>query len=144
MIDAVIRFVVMFVGASTPYTSCVIFPMAPIGVMSVSPVALAATIESRKVTSTATIPIHQLMPKNWCPSSTQARPESPQPITHQEAGTSMCRRGSAAAGSPAPPTNCESPPKARSTVRQRRANDTSPAVTIIAVAGQRTQPTMPR
>ncbi|NBX30659.1 hypothetical protein EBR04_09520, partial [bacterium] len=72
--------------------------MAPIGVMSVSPVARAATIERRNVTSTARMPIHHEMPKSQWPSTTQAVPKMSEPARNQEAGTSTRASGSSAVG----------------------------------------------
>ena len=117
--------------------------MAPIGVMSVSPVARAATIESRNVTSTARMPIHQVMPNSQWPRNTHAAPDTSVPVTNHDDGTSTWASGSSGL-SAAPPKSCESPPKARTTVRHLKANDNSPEATIIAVAGQSTHETIPR
>ena len=116
--------------------------------MSVSPVARAATIDRKNVTSTARIPIHQLMPKRKWPSTTQAVPARPTPTTNHEAGTSMCASSSSirSCGRPppkSPPSVPDRPPNARRTVFHLSANDKSPLVTIIAVAGQSTHDTIP-
>jgi hypothetical protein len=131
----------------------VILPIAPIGVMSVSPVARAATIDKRNVTTTASRPIHQVIPKSTWPSTTHAVPARATPTTNHDAGTSMWASSSSirsrarAPPPPSPPTSPASVPerplKARSTVRHLKANDKSPLVTIIAVAGQSTQATIP-
>ena len=71
---AVIRFAVAFPGTSTPKVSWVILPIAPTGVMSVSPVARHATMARKKDMITARIPIHQWMPKNHIWRTTAARP----------------------------------------------------------------------
>ena len=60
---AVMRLVTMFDGASPPKVSCVILPIAPMGVMSDSPVARQATMARKNVISTATIPIQSEVPK---------------------------------------------------------------------------------
>ena len=73
---AVIRLVGTFPGAMTPNVSCVILLSGPTGVMSVSPVARAATTTSRNVASTAISPIHQWMWKNQLPSTIAAVPSS--------------------------------------------------------------------
>ena len=84
----------MLEGATTPYISCVILPIAPIGVMSVSPVARAATIDRKKVTSTARMPIHQVMSNSQWPRITQAVPAASVPATNQLDGTSTWASGS--------------------------------------------------
>jgi len=121
----------------------VIFPMAPIGVMSVSPVARAATIDRRKVRSTATTPIHHVIPKRISPRTTQAVPKTSVPVANHQPGTSTRASGSSVA-SARRPTRVARPPKARTTVRHLSAKDRRPDVTIIAVAGQSTHETMPR
>jgi hypothetical protein len=117
--------------------------MAPIGVMSVSPVALAATMERKKVTSTARIPIHQVMSNSQWPRTTQAAPDASVPTTNQLDGTSTRAIGSSWP-SVEPPTRRPRPPKARSTVFHLRPKESRPDDTIIAVDGQSTHDTMPR
>ena len=50
-------------GLMAPNVSCVILPIAPIGVVSVSPVARQATIARKNVRNTATNPMIQDVPK---------------------------------------------------------------------------------
>ncbi len=144
VIDAVIRFVVMLEGASQPYNSCVILPIAPIGVTSVSPVARAATIDSRNVTSTAMIPIHQVISNKKWPSSTQARPVRKVPATNQDVGTSISSIGSCSRGPSERLKAVIKPPIARTIVLHFKPKDRSPDVTIMAVAGHRVHVTRPR
>ena len=112
--------------------------------MSVSPVARAATIDRKNVTSTARMPIHQVMPNSQWPRITQAVPEASVPATNQLDGTSMAASGSSGSAAAVPPTSRPRPPKARSTVFHLSANDSSPEATIIAVEGQSTHDTIPR
>ncbi len=58
---AVIRLTVTSPGLMAPKVSWVILLSGPTGVMSVSPVARAATTTSRKEASTAISPIHHVM-----------------------------------------------------------------------------------
>ena len=117
-----------------------ILPIAPIGVMLVSPVARAATIDSTNVNATATTPIHQEMPNSHWPNRTQAPPETRMPAANHEPGTSMRRSGSPAVCSVAADVRL---PKARRIVRHRRAKAVRPEATIIAVAGHNVHELMP-
>ena len=72
---ALIRFTVMLPGLRTPNVSCVIFPIAPTGVVSVSPVTRQATRASANESSTATAVCQYGMPNVTWPS--QASPTKP-------------------------------------------------------------------
>lgn len=86
---AVIRLVVTFAGASTPYVSCVIFPIAPTGVVSVSPVARHATIASTNESNTAMTESHGAMPKPSQPTITSPIVAKIIPAANQRLGTSI-------------------------------------------------------
>src|SRR5262249_30144397 len=98
-------------------------------------------MDSKNVMSTASAPIHQEMPKKAWPSQMQTSAEAPVPATNHEPGTSTAASGSSLV--PRCPKRDHKPLKARTTVRQRKANARRPDATIIAVAGHRVQDTIP-
>src|SRR5436190_14638759 len=56
-----IRLWVVLPGEITAYSSCMTLPIAPTGVVSVSPVARAATIDRKNDIATAIRPAHQVI-----------------------------------------------------------------------------------
>ena len=73
---ALIRLTSMLPGLIAPNVSCVTLPMAPMGVVSVSPVTRQATTASRKERSTANVLCHQGMPKVRSARNTSATRET--------------------------------------------------------------------
>ena len=84
-----IRLWVTFPGEITAKRSCITLPIAPTGVVSVSPVARQATIERMNDIPTAIRPAHQLIWKAMICTSTIAIPIGIRPRTNQEFGTSI-------------------------------------------------------
>ena len=125
---AVIRFTGMSPGLSAPNVSCVILLKGPTGVMSVSPVARAATSTSRNVASTAITPIHQVMWNSMWPRITTTSPSTAKPPRNHVPGTSIRSMGSVPARRF---RNAPMVPKARTTVCQFMKNSSKPDVTII-------------
>ena len=125
--------------------SCVILPMAPTGVMSVSPVARQATMARKKDMTTARMPIHQWMPKNQIWRITAAMPVTITPMANHEPGTSTAASASSWAVVLLAFLNMAArPEKARRTVRHCMKNPNRPAVTIMATPGHMSQRTMLR
>ena len=89
-----IRFTFTLPGLKAPKTSWVIFPIAPTGVVSVSPVTRQATRARAKDSSTATAVCQYGMPKVWWPSQASPRNPTTWPETNHEAGVSMAASGS--------------------------------------------------
>ena len=78
-------------------------PIAPIGVVSVSPVARQATIERMKDIPTAIRPAHQLIWKAMICTSTIAMAIGIRPTMNQELGTSIVAMRSSMEPAPAAP-----------------------------------------
>ena len=132
---ALIRFTLTFLGCKTPKTSCVILPIAPTGVVSVSPVTRQATSARTNESSTATAVCQYGMPKvRWPSHASPTRPTSCPAMNH-EAGVSMAAIGSSARRRP-PPNIAPRSPKARSAVRHCSANESRLEVTMHATPGQ--------
>ena len=118
-------------GTSAPKSSWVILPMAPMGVTSVSPVARAATMESRKAMATESTPSSTGTPNHARCMVTAATVQSARPTRNQLCGTSTAARASSVLG---PPLKIRPrPEKARAIMRQRNAKETSEALTISEV-----------
>ena len=121
--------------------SCVIFPIAPTGVVSVSPVTRQATSANANDNSTATAVSQYGMPKVLWPS--HARPTKPKswpPINH-EAGVSIAAMGSWASLL-APPNIARRSAKAASAVRHWSPNESRLEVTMQATPPQSVHCTM--
>src|SRR3954451_6111728 len=86
---ALIRLTVTLPGLSPPKMSCVTLPIAPTGVVSVSPVTRAATSASQKDSTTATTLSQTAMPKLACPSQASATSDTTCPAANQLMGASM-------------------------------------------------------
>src|SRR5205085_2685617 len=69
--------------------SCVTFPIAPCGVVSVSPVTRQATTESANERRTARALCHNGMPNEVLASQARATNETSWPITSQDPGVSI-------------------------------------------------------
>ncbi len=110
-----------------------IFPIAPIGVTLVSPVARAATTESRNAAATETTPRPIGTPNHACCIHTHAMVEPTSPHTNHRVGTSTAASGSTTAG-PRLKT-LPSDANARPTICQRKAKAARLALTISAVPG---------
>src|SRR6516165_8377948 len=125
---ALIRLILTLPGLSAPKVSCVIFPIAPTGVVSVSPVTRQATSASKKDSATATTLCQTGMPKLACASQASATSDTIWPTANQLIGASM------RACSPAPAGRqeniCPRSPNARNAVRQLSAKLNNPAATM--------------
>jgi len=132
----------MFPGLTAPKVSCVIFPMAPTGVVSVSPVTRQATSARAKERTTARSVCQYGIPKVRCPRIASPAKPSPWPRKNQEGGVSMAFSGSSAF---LPPRNMSPMPlNARTALRHCMPKASSPDVTMQAVPPQSVQLTMLR
>src|SRR5581483_9529241 len=86
---ALIRLTFMFPGLIAPNVSWVTLPIAPMGVVSVSPVTRQATSASPKERTTARTLCQYGMPKEACASKARAMSETTWPAMNQEPGTSI-------------------------------------------------------
>src|SRR5262249_39065915 len=87
---ALIKLTLTLPGLSAPKVSCVTFPIAPTGVVSVSPVTRQATSASKKDSATAMTLCQTGMPKLACPSQASAISDTIWPPANQLIGASMC------------------------------------------------------
>lgn len=122
-----IRLVVMLPGATTPKTNCVILPSAPVGVVSVSPVARHATMAMKKLITTQRRLIHQAIPKSFQAKNITSGVSPEMPYTNHWMGTSTAAMGSSLTGF-ALEKIPERPEKARAICRQENANESKPEV----------------
>src|ERR1035437_9775689 len=86
---ALIRFTFMLPGLSAPNVSGVTLPIAPMGVVSVSPVTRHATSASAKDITTASALCQYGIPNDACASSERAMSEMIWPAANQDIGVSM-------------------------------------------------------
>src|SRR5262245_13864120 len=86
---ALIKLTLTLQGLSAPNTSCVTFPIAPTGVVSVSPVTRQATSASQKDSATAIALSQTAMPKVACPSQASATSDTIWPAANQLMGASI-------------------------------------------------------
>src|ERR1700758_2916101 len=86
---ALIKLTLMLPGLSAPKMSWVTLPIAPIGVVSVSPVTRQATSASQKDSATAIAVSQTGMSKLACPSQASATSDTIWPTTNQLMGASM-------------------------------------------------------
>src|SRR5262249_37282455 len=93
---ALIKLTLMLPGLSAPKVICVTLPIAPTGVVSVSPVTRQATSASQKDSTTATAACQTGIPKLACPSQASATSDTIWPTANQLIGASI-RSGSLAA-----------------------------------------------
>src|SRR5207249_11606107 len=114
----------MLPGPSAPQLSWVTLPIAPTGVVSVSPVTRQATSASQKDSATAIAVSQTGMPKLACPSQASATSDTTWPTTNQLIGASM-RQGSLGAAERKEST-CPRSRNALNAVRQLSAKLNSP------------------
>src|SRR5262245_18934700 len=127
---ALIKLTLTLPGLSAPKVSCVTLPMAPIGVVSVSPVTRQATSASKKDNATAIAVSQTGMPKLACPSQASATIDTIWPTANHLIGASMA---SMRTGSLAPERKeciCPRSRNAFNAVRQLNAKLNSPAATM--------------
>src|SRR5262249_8784252 len=125
---ALIRLTLTLPGLSAPKVSCVTLPMAPTGVVSVSPVTRQATSASQKDSATAIAISHTAMPKFACPSQASATSDTIWPAANQVMGASMLPRSLATAERNE--NICWRSRNALNPVRQVSAKLNSPAATM--------------
>src|SRR5690606_10872092 len=108
-------------------------PMAPMGVMPVSPDTRAATAARKKLSPTAAVPVSGSMPKKPYCAATPETSASTSPATNQPPGTTA-------------PSSRTPGPGADASGRRRRAaastNDASGATTRSETPGQSSHSTM--
>src|SRR5947209_6701504 len=137
---ALIKLTVTLPGLSPPKMSCVTLPIAPTGVVSVSPVTRQATSASQKDSATATTLSQTAMPKLACPSQASATSDTIWPAANQLMGASM-RPCSLAAGERNESISLRSW-NALTAVRQFSAKLISPAATMQDAPNQSVHCTM--
>src|SRR5207302_5384542 len=86
---ALIKLTLTLPGLSAPKVSCVTLPIAPTGVVSVSPVTRQATSASQNDSITAIVLCQTGMPKLACPSQASATSDTIWPTANQLIGASM-------------------------------------------------------
>src|SRR5216683_3218967 len=86
---ALIKLTLTLPGLSAPKMSWVTLPIAPTGVVSVSPVTRQATSASQKDSATAIAVSQTGMPKLACPSQASATSDTIWPTTNQLIGATM-------------------------------------------------------
>src|SRR5256885_16366514 len=137
---ALIRLTLTLPGLSAPKMSCVTLPIAPTGVVSVSPVTRQATSASQKDSATATALSQTAMPKLACPSQASATSETIWPTANQLIGASMWPGSLAAAERKE--SICPRSWNALNAVRQLSAKLNSPAATTQDAPNQSVHRTM--
>src|SRR4030095_6717600 len=125
---ALIKLTLTLPGLSAPNVSCVTFPIAPTGVVSVSPVTRQWRSASKKDSATAITLCQTGMPKLACPSQASATSDTIWPTANQLIGASM-RPGSLAAAE-RKESICPRSRNALNAVRQLSAKLNSPAATM--------------
>src|SRR5262244_3431485 len=137
---ALIELTLMLPGLSAPKMSWVTLPIAPTGVVSVSPVTRQATSASQKDSATAIAVSQTGMPKLACPSQARATSDTIWPTPNQLIGASM-RRGSVGAAE-RKESICPRSRNALNAVRQLSAKLNSPAATMQDAPNQSVHCTM--
>src|SRR5215813_514174 len=140
VILALIKLTVTLPGLNAPKMSCVTLPIAPTGVVSVSPVTRQATSASQKDSATAIAVSQTGMPKLACPSQARATSDTIWPAANQLIGASM-RRGSVGAAE-RKESICPRSRNALNAVRQLSAKLNSPAATMQDAPNQSVHCTM--
>jgi hypothetical protein len=125
---ALIKLILTLPGLIAPKASCVTLPIAPTGVVSVSPVTRQATSASRKDSITATRLCQTGMPKLACASQASATNDTIWPAANQLIGASMRFSSRVTVGRKE--NICPRSRNALKAVRQLRAKLSSPAVTM--------------
>src|SRR5262250_1877175 len=137
---ALIKLTLMLPGLSAPKMSWVTLPIAPTGVVSVSPVTRQATSASQKDSATAIAVSQTGMPKLACPSQARATSDTIWPTPNQLIGASM-RRGSVGAAE-RKESICSRSRNALNAVRQLSAKLNTPAATMQDAPNQSVHCTM--
>src|SRR5262249_29689786 len=137
---ALIKLILTFPGLSAPKVSCVILPMAPTGVVSVSPVTRQATSASKKDSTTATTLCQTGMAKLAWASQASATSETIWPTANQLIGVSMWPYSSA--GAERNESICPRSRNALNAVRQLSAKLNNPAATMQDAPNQSVHCTM--
>src|SRR5438874_6888574 len=136
---ALIKLTLTLPGCNAPKISWVTLPIAPTGVVSVSPVTRQATSASQKDRATAITVSQTGMPKLACPSQASATRDTICPTANQLMGASM-RSGSLAAAERK--SICPRSWNALNAVRQLSAKLISPAATMQDAPNQSVHCTM--
>jgi hypothetical protein len=137
---ALIKLTLTLRGLSAPKMSWVTLPIAPTGVVSVSPVTRQATSANQKDSATAIAVSHTGMPKLACPSQARATNDTIWPTPNQLIGASM-RPGSLAAAK-RKESICSRSRNALNAERQLSAKLKSPAATMQDAPNQSVHCTM--
>src|ERR1700745_3348308 len=137
---ALIKLTLTLPGLSPPKMSWVTLPIAPTGVVSVSPVTRQATSASQKDNATAIAVSQTGMPKLACPSQASATSDTIWPTANQLIGASM-RQGALAAAERKEST-CRRSWNALNAVRQLNAKLSSPDATMQDAPNQSVHCTM--
>src|SRR3989449_7097455 len=140
---ALIKLTLTLPGLSAPKMSCVTLPIAPTGVVSVSPVTRQATSASQKDSATAITLSQTAMPKLACPSQASATSDTIWPTANQLIGASMASmRPDSLAAAERNESICPRSRNALNAVRQLSAKLNSPAVTMQDAPNQSVHCTM--
>jgi len=137
---ALIKLTLTLPGLSAPKMSWVTLPIAPMGVVSVSPVTRQATSASQKDSATAIAVSQTGMPKLACPSQARATNDTIWPTANQLIGASM--RPPSLAAAERKDSNCPRSRNALNAVRQLSAKLNSPAATMQDAPNQSVHCTM--
>src|SRR5436190_1725791 len=137
---ALIRLMLTLPGLSAPKASWVTLPMAPTGVVSVSPVTRQATSASRNDSATATTLCQTGMAKLAWASQASATSDTIWPMANQLIGASIELGPSVAAGRKE--SICRRSPNARNAVRQLSAKLSRPEATMQDAPNQSVHCTM--
>jgi len=132
---ALIRFTFMLPGLSAPNVSCATLPMAPVGVVSVSPVTRQATSARKNDMATAITLCHTGMLKLTFASQHSATSDTSCPATNHEAGVSIASISPFALC--APVTSPRSPRKAFAIALHCMENARRPETTMHETPPQR-------
>src|SRR5262249_10403282 len=125
---ALIKLTLTLPGLSRPKISWVTLPIAPTGVVSVSPVTRQATSASQKDNATAIALSQTGMPKLACPSQARATNDTIWPKANQLIGVPM--RPPSPTATERKESNCPRSRSALNAVRQFSAKLNSPAATM--------------
>src|SRR5262249_52730867 len=137
---ALIKLTLTLPGLIAPKISWVTLPIAPTGVVSVSPVTRQATSASQKDSATAMAVSQTGMPKPACPSQASATNDTIWPTATQLIGGSMRLPPLAAAARKA--SSCPRSRNALNALRQLSAKLNTPAATIQDAPNQSVHCTM--
>src|SRR5215472_911737 len=137
---ALIKLTLMLPGLSAPKISWVTLPIAPTGVVSVSPVTRQATSASQKDSATAIAVSQTGMPKLACPSQARATNDTIWPTANQLIGASM--RPPSLAAAERNESSCPRSRNALNAVRQLSAKLNTPAATMQDAPNQSVHCTM--